>query len=297
MNKLFFAQPLLFCFLSCQPTNQAHSEEKAVTYEDTATVTSAAPEHYQKFQNAEFSGAQIQLLGSESTATVLPAPAPQSQALRLQARGHESAGVVVQLASYQNMNEELFGRSWLFLESTPEQSVHWNLLAAEGPRSDQLRASYALGGQHYLDQPRAGSQLMAHYETPDFYSGHGEGSDCWQHSSKQLMPVERWVCIEWHFSNKTNSMEFWIDEEKLESLHVEQSGQGCVHQAADYLWQAPQFERFWLGWQSFQDDAKRTLWVADLGLSSQGRLGCGSLEHKSPLASKAAEIRPKSVRK
>lgn len=174
-------------------------------------------------------------------------------------------------------NDSFFGRARFFFESVPASEVHWTFLAGSGLRADdQHRAEYRYGGQKpLLDSSGAflGSQLMANYETPDFYSGGGPGSDCWHHSQARPVPVGRWVCVEWQFDGPNDAMRLWLDGEAAEDLTVNATGQGCVHQPAGYTWTAPSFERVSLGWQGYQPDERRTVYVDDVALGTS-RIGC-----------------------
>ncbi len=170
----------------------------------------------------------------------------------------------------------LFGRARFYFESFPSTEMHWTFIAASGTRSDdQHRAEYRYGGQKPLLEAGsfAGSQLMANYETPDFYAGNAPGSDCWHHSSGRALPTQRWVCVEWQFDGPTNSMRLWIDGAAAQDLTVEGTGDGCVHQPTSYVWTAPTFEKVSLGWQGYQDDEPRTVYVDDVALA-QERIGC-----------------------
>ena len=68
-------------------------------------------------------------------------------------------------------------------------------------------------------------------------------------------------------------MRFWLDASPLTDLTMSGTGQGCVHQPATFTWLAPQFKRIDLGWESYQADAARTMWIDDVALGVE-RLGC-----------------------
>jgi len=172
-----------------------------------------------------------------------------------------------------------FGRMMVRLESAPDASdpaVHWTFIQAGGVVPGKTyRALYRYGGQHPVtDGSRfVGNQLMANYETPDWYDGVGPGSDCWQHANRVVVPVRRWVCVEWQVDGPADSMRFWLDGAPVESLTVSGTGQGCVNQPSDYRWTAPAFEHVDLGWQSYQSDAARTVWLDDVAIA-RVRIGC-----------------------
>jgi len=169
-----------------------------------------------------------------------------------------------------------FGRMMVRLEAAPETSVHWTLLESTGTVPGQsYRATYRYGGQHPVTEGSSfvGSQLMANYETPDSYSGNGPSSDCWLHADKKVLPVGRWACVEWQFDGPNDTMRFWLDGQALEDLTMAGQGQGCVHQSATFPWTAPTFGDLDLGWESYQDDAARTLYVDDVVIHTE-KIGC-----------------------
>ena len=120
-----------------------------------------------------------------------------------------------------------------------------------------------------------GSQLMANYETPDSYGGTGPSSDCWKHASKVVVPVGNWSCAEWQFDGPNNTMRFWLDGAAVDSLTVTGTGEGCGNQPAGYVWTAPTFDRLDLGWESYQQDTARTIWIDDV-VVSKTKVGCPS---------------------
>lgn len=172
----------------------------------------------------------------------------------------------------------LYGRMMFYLESAPDTSVHWTFIDGSGPVPGQgYSAVYRYGGQQPITDNGTfvGSQLMANYETPDWYQNPpvGPGSDCWLHSDQKVVPVGAWSCAEWMFDGPNDTMRFWLDGAELTDLTMTGTGQGCVNQPADFPWTAPSFERIDLGWESYQDDAARVIWIDDVALGLQ-RLGC-----------------------
>jgi hypothetical protein len=173
-------------------------------------------------------------------------------------------------------NNDYFGRMMFRLESAPEASAHWTFIQSNGLVPGQsYHAVYRYGGQLPITSGTSfvGSQLMANYETPDFYAGSGPGSDCWLHSDKKVVPVGRWACAEWQFEGSTNTMRFWLDGASIDSLTMSGLGKGCVHQAATYPWTAPTFADVALGWESYMNDEARTMYVDDVVIDTV-KVGC-----------------------
>jgi len=66
-------------------------------------------------------------------------------------------------------------------------------------------------------------------------------------------------------------MRFWLDGVAVDSLTVMGAGEGCG--TATPVWTAPTFSRMDLGWESYQQDTDRTIWIDDVVLSKT-RIGC-----------------------
>jgi hypothetical protein len=170
----------------------------------------------------------------------------------------------------------VYGRMMFRLEAAPTGDVHWTLLEGYGQVPGQsYHALYRYGGQHPVmtGSTFVGSQLMANYETPDSYSGTGPSTDCWKHASKVVIPAGKWSCAEWQFDGPNNAMHFWLDGAAVDSLTVTGTGEGCGGQSASYVWTAPTFDRFDLGWESYQQDTARTIWIDDV-VVSKTKIGC-----------------------
>ncbi len=176
----------------------------------------------------------------------------------------------------------VYGRMLYYLESAPTQSVHWTLIAGLGVVPGQTyHAVYRYGGQTPLTQGTTflGSEMMANYDTPDWYSDKSTpGSDCWHHANGRVMPVGKWTCIEWKFDGPNDGMKLWLDGVAATDLTIMGHGDGnnqdgCVNANNDSPWAAPTFASFDLGWESYQTDDARTAYIDDVAISTT-RLGC-----------------------
>jgi hypothetical protein len=170
-----------------------------------------------------------------------------------------------------------YGRMMFRLEAAPATSVHWTFIQGAGvvPGAG-YHALYRYGGQLPIMQGTTfvGSQLMANYDTPDSYSGTPPQSDCWQHANRVVVPVGRWACAEWRFDGATNQMSFSLDGAAIPSLNMTGVGQGCVHPSdGPFTWTAPTFDRLSLGWESYQTDGVRTIYLDDV-VVSRTPIGC-----------------------
>ncbi|MEZ5947004.1 MAG: hypothetical protein R3C13_02840 [Hyphomonas sp.] len=158
------------------------------------------------------------------------------------------------------------GRMKVFLEAAPEGDVHWTLIELSGPRpSDGRIAELRIGGQHPVAN---GSRLMANYETPEGYTDETAPlSDCWHHAEEtDVMPTGRWTEFAWAAGADGKTLEVSIDGVPIPALTVEGHGQGCLHQPADYAWELPDVTETHLGWESYQPDGPRHLWIDDVVL-------------------------------
>ena len=194
--------------------------------------------------------------------------------------GYRSALISIAEASLlPPMSNVVYGRMMFFLESAPTGDVHWTFIDATGQVPGQnYHAVYRYGGQiPLMDSGGAfiGNQLMANYDTPNSYDSPpvGPSSDCWLHANTEVVPVGKWSCAEWEFDTPNNSMHFWLDGQPLTDLTMTGTGQGCVHQDASFEWLAPTLSQIDLGWESYQADDARTIWLDDVALGTE-RLHC-----------------------
>jgi len=169
-----------------------------------------------------------------------------------------------------------YGRVMLWLTAAPTASVHWTLIEGSGLVPGQTyHSAYRLGGQQPVT---GGNQLMANYETPDSYNNNGPGSDCWHHANRVVVPVARWSCFEWQYDGPNNALTLWVDGAEVLSVRGmgnTANGDGCVNQPATFPWTAPTFDTLRVGWDSYQADGERTLWLDDVAIAT-GRVGCPS---------------------
>jgi len=159
--------------------------------------------------------------------------------------------------------DHVSGRMKVWLEAGPTENVHWTLIQAHGPRrSDGKDALVRFGGQHPV--PGLGSRLMSNYETPEGYvRAGGLMSDCWAHAGERdVMPEGRWVDVVWSIG--PDGLALSLDGVPINGLDVRDHGQGCLHQPADYAWEIPVMERVDIGWESYQPDGPRRLWIDDV---------------------------------
>ncbi len=195
------------------------------------------------------------------------------------ATGYRSAMLNLQKTPFlPTASKVVYGRMLFWLDSAPKTSVHWTFIDAVGKVPGQAyRAYYRYGGQSPITSGTTfvGSELMANYDTPDSYAtpAVGPSTDCWLHADKVVVPVGKWSCAEWKFDGVANKMQFWLDGAEVPSLAMNGMGQGCVNQSAPYTWAAPSFDRVDIGWESYQADDARNMWIDDVAIGAD-KLGC-----------------------
>jgi hypothetical protein len=176
-------------------------------------------------------------------------------------------------------NEAFYGRMMFFMSAAPPASVQWTFIDATGiVPGQEYSATYRYGGG-WSQKPGTAfaNQLMAGYDTPDFYRTPpiGPQTDCYKHAASKIVPAGEWACAEWFFDGPQAQMRFWLDGAELTEIWIDGTGEGCMAQATDYPWVAPAFSRIDVGLQSYQADDERSIWIDDVVISSS-RVACPS---------------------
>lgn len=159
-------------------------------------------------------------------------------------------------------NNQLYGRMMFYAAALPS-NVHWTFVTGEGPVAAQGISNAMVRYGAFNNK-----LLMANYDAVP------QGADCWQNSAT-AMPEAKWVCVEWQFDGTSNTQRLWLDGQSVADLTVAAKGQGCAVNTLQGNWYFPQnFERLYVGYESYQADAAaRTVWIDDVAIDSK-RLGC-----------------------
>jgi hypothetical protein len=174
------------------------------------------------------------------------------------ANAYQRAFIGIEGAPFPVANNAFYGRMMIYATSAANDGVHWTMIQAEGPVAAQgiTNATVRYGGQQM-------KSLMANYDST------GKKSDCWQHSATK-MPEGVWACMQWYFDGKTNTQKFWLNGTAIDDLTTTGEGQGCVAHETNDMWYFPQdFSKAYVGWESYQKDDAREVWIDDVALSSQ----------------------------
>lgn len=153
-----------------------------------------------------------------------------------------------------------YGRMMIYATQAANDGVHWTMIQGEGMAAGGItKAMVRYGGQQQ-------KRLMANYDSD------GKDSDCWQHSAT-TMPEATWSCMEWYFDGATNTQKFWLDGAAIGDLTVTGQGEGCVDNGTEGKWIFPTFASISLGWESYQTDAPREVWIDDVAFGI-AQVGC-----------------------
>jgi hypothetical protein len=183
--------------------------------------------------------------------------------------------VALQQGSFSAANREMYGRVMVWLEATPMPAsgteLHWTLFQGEGrAATNNYNAIYRFGGER-----QGGAGLLANYETTQ--DGNPPvRSDCAQHSAS-VIPVQRWACFEWHFSQARNEVQYWLDGSELSDLHVIDRGPSCryAEPPLNGEWLAPPaFQTLYMGWEQYAASSNAlNVWLDGVVVGT-GRVGC-----------------------
>ncbi|MEI9935597.1 MAG: hypothetical protein WDO69_00100 [Pseudomonadota bacterium] len=171
---------------------------------------------------------------------------------------YQRAFIGIDGAPFPLANNAFYGRMMIYTTAAANDGVHWTMIQAEGPVAAQgiTNATVRYGGQQM-------KSLMANYDST------GKKSDCWQHSATK-MPEGQWACMQWYFDGKTNTQKFWLNGAAVDDLTVTGQGQGCIDHDTNDMWYFPQdFSKAYVGWESYQKDDAREVWIDDVALGTQ----------------------------
>ncbi len=154
-------------------------------------------------------------------------------------------------------NNSLYGRAWVYVEGEfPPQ--HSRLISASGDLDGETAA-------YRLDVNQG--ELNSRYFTRHIHDNvqHG-GLKKFGHA----MPLDTWMCIEWHYDGVQNGMRYWFDGSLVPTMTVDGS--------ESPLWEAPIFGQVELGWHAYQGgagDAQGYDVFYDAVVLDAERIGCG----------------------
>ena len=149
----------------------------------------------------------------------------------------------------------MFGRAWIYAAGDVP-NTHSKLLMLRGTLNGE-------NAQYRLDSNSR--DLNSRYSTPFI-------NDNIQHGGLRKfgyeLPANRWVCIEWHYDGANHEMRYWFDDNAINDMTVTGN--------EDPQWTAPPFDRFEIGWQTYQAGSQQSYDIYYDGIVlSDARIGCG----------------------
>ncbi|HET9955876.1 MAG TPA: hypothetical protein VFQ61_15305 [Polyangiaceae bacterium] len=181
------------------------------------------------------------------------------------ANSYQRAYIGIEGTPFPLSGNAFYGRMLIYVTQAANDGVHWTMIQADGPVAAQgvTNAQVRYGGQHM-------QRLMANYDSA------GKKSDCWKHSQTK-MPEGKWACMQWYFDGASNTQKFWLDGAAIDDLTVTGTGEGCLNHDLNDTWYFPQsFEKAYVGWESYQKDDAREVWIDDVALGLT-QISCPSL--------------------
>lgn len=167
-----------------------------------------------------------------------------------------SPAFIAETKTFPALSTDLWGRMLVFY--TPKVRLpdsHWVNIATVGAApnaNQQLR----FGG--------AGAAKLNTNELPSDTST----------SAATVMPVNKWVCFEWHVQSGTAaSLHFYLDGTELTDVGIVN---GNSPNTTDKKWQSVPFAKLQLGWQYWNGSFGGEMWLDDVAIGS-ARLTCPPL--------------------
>lgn len=148
----------------------------------------------------------------------------------------------------------MWGRVMVYFDSTSDG------------HTDIVRGAAAGGGNPWYNIGEQHGDILLNYYA-------GAAADCWARPSpSRTVALATWTCWEWSFDGNTNEMQLWIDGEL--SRQVSATGDGCLSGQAT-TWTAPDFGSLRIGaYIAEPRDTVMQMWLDDIAVGTQGRLGC-----------------------
>ncbi|HEY2903140.1 MAG TPA: hypothetical protein VGL59_21335 [Polyangia bacterium] len=157
----------------------------------------------------------------------------------------------------------MWGRAMIWVTKMPpmgpQGDVHSSHIEASGKLANGRLAKYGEGIM--------GGQLLAGYTQRPSNEFDLPLVDCGPRAGPGI-PEGRWVCVEWQLDGPKSAMHMWFDSKLQTQVDVNGSmGSTCT-------WQAPPFDKLFLGWRHSQPSPIDTeMWMDNVVLDSK-RVGC-----------------------
>ena len=152
-------------------------------------------------------------------------------------------------------NNEMYGR--VFVHVGPESPrTHSKMLMLRGDLPSE-------SAQYRLDIN--GGDFNSRYTTPSINNDVQHGG---LRKFGYEVPDAQWLCVEWHYDGANHEMRYWFDGAAMDDM--------TVTTGEDPQWTAPTFDRFEIGWQTFQAASQSSydIYFDALAIDTT-RIGCG----------------------
>ncbi|MBX2813176.1 MAG: hypothetical protein KTR25_15275 [Myxococcales bacterium] len=184
--------------------------------------------------------------------------------------------------SKTSLNERFFGRMMIFIVPAPQSQDSFGgdftFVEAEGPPQTDLGKLTPPENMRVLYRYRVAANirdntLMANYDTwvDDNNDGKSDWpTNCYNHSEIEI-PRGQWTCVQWFFEKATNQLRYWLEDEEIIDLRVQDSGERCLEDTQNGLWTAPEtFERLHFGVEQYDVNAlARTVYIDDIVIADK----------------------------
>lgn len=176
-----------------------------------------------------------------------------------------------------SFRERFFGRMMIYVVPPPENTRNYGgdftFVEAEGrPQTNPNGISPPLDTNVLYRYRVAGDvrnhTLMANYDTWIDRDNNEESdwlTNCYQHSKTQI-PRGQWTCVQWYFEKSSNQLRYWLYDQEIGDLYIQNSGEDCLGNIQNGIWTAPEaFEQLHLGLEQYYfDNAARTVYIDDV---------------------------------
>jgi hypothetical protein len=194
--------------------------------------------------------------------------------------GYNANYLIHNLSGIVDLNKSMFGRMMIRLSSENSLGGDFTFIQAEGVARS---ASGAPPGTTVMYRGRLDGRsdhFMANYDT---WIDNGSGGNawptyCWDHPNsvnpppqQYLLPKDQWACVQWEFDGDANSLRFWLNDNELTEIQVNNTGDECTFSTQNDVWWGPEnFTDIRLGIEQYDEsDLARTLYIDDIAIDDR----------------------------
>ena len=177
-----------------------------------------------------------------------------------------------------------YGRVMVWLKAMPQTSrfniIHESGLLAGSPTEVSQFSFGGAKGKLAISYSQYGRIVKNAVGVKDRRGGGPQNGDpapqvqCAVNATTQVLPTQKWVCIEWMLDRAKGEAHLWLDGAAQTEVDVMGSAGTCSIGAAA-TWQGPEkLTELVLGWEAYEKDAPgQEAWFDEVAIGRQ-RLGC-----------------------